>query len=109
MKAWVVAHAEGGEDVTERARRIGAAEQAHDEVKRLKAEAERLARRRSRYADLYADEELTREEYREKKRVVDAELARVDELLKVAQAREQRLPRPGMKCRPSYSVSRWAK
>ena len=89
VKAWLAKHAEGGKDVTERARRLEAATLASNEAEAMGKEISRLTRKRKRLVDLYTDEAIEREDYLEQKAEVDAALAAARDTHKAALAREQ--------------------
>ncbi|MEJ3750537.1 recombinase family protein [Actinomycetes bacterium KLBMP 9797] len=89
VKTWLAKHAEGGEDVTERARRLEAATRASNEAEAIAREVSRLTRKRKRLVDLYTDGEVEREDYLEQKGEVDADLASAHDAHKSALARER--------------------
>lgn len=89
VRAWLAENAAGGEDVTERARRLEVASQARGEADRYEAEARRLTRKRSRLADLYTDGDIEREDYLTQKSEIEAALTVAQEGHKAALARER--------------------
>jgi DNA invertase Pin-like site-specific DNA recombinase len=89
VKAWLAKHAEGGEDVTERARRLETATRASSEAEAVTQEISRLTRKRKRLVDLYTDEAIEREDYAEQKAEIDAALASAQVAHKAAIGRER--------------------
>jgi DNA invertase Pin-like site-specific DNA recombinase len=89
VKAWLAANAEGGEDVTERARRLEVASRARNEAEMVEKEVDRLTRKRKRLVDLYTDEAVEREDYLEQKAEMDEALVAAQDAHKAALARER--------------------
>lgn len=89
IKAWLAREAQGGDDVTGRARRMEAAARARSEADTLAKEAARLTRKRKRLVDLHTDGEIELEDYREKKAEVDAAIDTAQTGYKAALARER--------------------
>jgi len=86
--AWVTRTAEGGQDVTEQARRFARAQEASGLAKRYQAEIDRLVAKRSRLADAYTDGLVEKEDYENQRRGIAEALAVATGGLAVAKARE---------------------
>ncbi|GAA4263918.1 recombinase family protein [Dactylosporangium darangshiense] len=89
IMGWLAKNAEGSLDVTGEARRIEAGRRAKGEAEAYAATIAALTVKRGRLADLYTDGDIGREDYREQKVRIEAELDRAVTGRAAALARER--------------------